>query len=88
MVLKYKLGECRQSPTQKRCVGINFVLPRQGHVSQMCRHLVVGATCRRHVGDFPSQAQKIWFRQKYVYLTIKNYETHWTFRFKMSNLRN
>jgi hypothetical protein len=22
------------------------------------------------------------------YLTIKNYKTHWTFRFKMSNLRN
>ena len=30
----------------------------------------------------------IWSRQKYVYLTIKNYKTHRTFRFKMSNLRN
>ncbi len=32
--------------------------------------------------------QKIWFRQKYVYLTIKNYKTHQTFRFKISNLKN
>jgi hypothetical protein len=28
------------------------------------------------------------FDKKYVYLTVKNYKTHQTFRFKMSNLRN
>jgi hypothetical protein len=58
LVLKYKLGECRQSPTQKRCVGINFVSTRQGHVSQMCRDLAVGATCLQHVGNFSSQDDK------------------------------
>ncbi len=55
LVLKYKLGECWQSLTEKRWVGINFVSPQQGRVGQMCQHLAVGATCRRHVGNFPSQ---------------------------------
>jgi hypothetical protein len=57
LVLKYKLGECWQSLTQKRCVGINFVSPRQGHVGQKCQHLAVRVTCRQHVGNFPSQAK-------------------------------
>jgi hypothetical protein len=42
-------------PTQKYCVGIGFVLPRQGDVGQKCQHLAVGPTCCRHVGVFPSQ---------------------------------
>jgi len=31
------------------------VSPQQGHVGQMCQHLAVGPTCRRHVGDIASQ---------------------------------
>ncbi len=40
----------------KKYVGINFVLPRQGHLGKMCQHLAVAATCRRHVSNFLSQA--------------------------------
>jgi hypothetical protein len=32
-----------------------FLLPRQRDVDQKCHHLAVGATCRRHVTDIPSQ---------------------------------
>ena len=39
----------------KKCVGIKIVSPRQGHFGQKCRHLAVGATCRRHAGNFLSQ---------------------------------
>ena len=53
---KRKFEECRQSLTQKWNFGINFVLPQQGHVGQMCRHLAVGPTRRQHVGNIPSQA--------------------------------
>ena len=44
-------------PNNKILCRINFVSPRPGHFGQMCRHLAVAATCRRHVGDFLSQAQ-------------------------------
>ncbi len=43
------------NPDTKKCVGIKIASPRQGHFGQMCRHLAVGATCCRHVGDFLSQ---------------------------------
>jgi hypothetical protein len=36
----------------KNCVGINFGSPRQGYLGQICRHLAVAATCRRHAGAF------------------------------------
>ena len=39
--------------TKKVCQD-HFVLPRWRNVSQMCQHLAVGATCRRHLGNFPS----------------------------------
>ena len=48
-------GECWQSLTQKYCVRIGFVLPRQGDVGQKCQHLAVGVTCCQHVVDIPSQ---------------------------------
>jgi hypothetical protein len=44
------------NPDTKKSVGIKIVSPRQGHFGQKCRHLAVGATCRRHVGNFLSQA--------------------------------
>ena len=53
--LKEERGECRPSPTQKCCVGINFVSPGQRHVGKMCQHLAVGPTCRRHVGNNASR---------------------------------
>jgi hypothetical protein len=34
------------------------VLPRQVDVGQKCQHLAVGATCRQHVANIPSQAAK------------------------------
>ncbi len=46
------------NPDTKKCVGIKIVLARQGYFGQMCRHLAVGATCRRHVGNFLSQDGK------------------------------
>ena len=54
LVLKEERGKCRQ----KCCVGINFVSARQGRVGQKCRHLAVGPTCRRHVSNIASQANK------------------------------
>ena len=48
-------------PDTKKCVGNKFVSARRGPVGQMCRLLAVGPTCRRHVGDFPSQgSQQAW----------------------------
>ena len=56
-----KLGECRQSLslTQKCCVRINSVLPRQGHAGQMCRHLTVGPTCGWHAADMPPTCRRL-----------------------------
>ncbi len=34
------------------------MLPQEGDVGQKCQHLAVGATCRQHVADIPSQAWK------------------------------
>ena len=44
-------------PDTKKCVGNEFVSARRGPVGPMCRFLAVGPTCRRHVGDFPSQGE-------------------------------
>jgi hypothetical protein len=43
-------------PDTQKSVGNEFVSARLGPVGQMCRLLAVGPTCRRHVGNFPSQA--------------------------------
>jgi hypothetical protein len=42
-------------PDTQKSVGNEFVSARRGPVGQMCRLLAVGPSCRRHVGDFPSQ---------------------------------
>jgi hypothetical protein len=44
-------------PRHKKSVGNEIVLARLGQVGQKCRLLAVGPTCRRHVGDFPSQGE-------------------------------
>ena len=44
-------------PRHKKSVGNKIVSARLGRVGQKCRLLAVGPTCRRHVGDFPSQAK-------------------------------
>ncbi len=56
MVLKRKIWWMSANPDRKKCVRIKIVSAWQGHFGQKCRHLAVGATCRRHVGDFISQA--------------------------------
>jgi len=43
------------NPDTKKSVGNKFVSARLGRVGQKCRLLAVVPTCRRHVGDFPSQ---------------------------------
>ena len=45
------------NPDTKKCVGINFVSPRRGHLGKMYRHLAVVGTCRRHVSNFLSQGR-------------------------------
>ena len=52
---KKERGKFWPSPTQKCCIGISFVSARQGRVSQKCRHLAVGPTCRRHISNIASQ---------------------------------
>jgi hypothetical protein len=47
------------NPRHKKSVGNEFVSARLGRVGQKCRLLAVGPTCRRHVGDFPSQAEHL-----------------------------
>ena len=47
------------NPRLKKSVGNEFVSARWGPVGQMCQLLAVGPTCRRHVGDFPSQAARV-----------------------------
>ena len=46
------------NPQHKKSVGNEFVSARLGRVGQKCRLLAVGPTCRRHVGDFPSQGKE------------------------------
>jgi hypothetical protein len=46
-------------PDTKKSVGNEFVSARLGRVGQKCRLLAVGPTCRRHVGDFPSQVDEL-----------------------------
>ena len=46
------------NPRHKKSVGNKFVSARLGRVGQKCRLLAVGPTCRRHVGDFPSQGER------------------------------
>ena len=43
-------------PDTKKSVENKFVSARRGPVAQICQLLAVGLTCRRHDGDFPSQA--------------------------------
>jgi hypothetical protein len=57
LVLKENLEKVG-NPRHKKSVGNEFVSARLGRVGQKCRLLAVGPTCRRHVGDFPSQAKK------------------------------
>ena len=45
-------------PDTKKCVGNKFVSARRGPVSQMCRLLAIGPTCRRHVGNIATQAPR------------------------------
>jgi hypothetical protein len=45
-------------PDTQKSVGNEFVSARLGPVGQMCRLLAVGPTCRRHVGNFPSQDER------------------------------
>ncbi len=49
---------------------------------------IAGETVRKLIHDEIGILRRYGLDKKYVYLTIKNYETYWTFRFKMSNLRN
>ncbi len=49
---------------------------------------IAGETVTKLMHDEVGILRRYGLDKKYVYLTIKNYETHRTFRFKMSNLRN
>jgi len=52
-----KIWRKSANPDTKKSVGDKFVSARLGRVGQKCRLLAVGPTCRRHVGDFPSQEE-------------------------------
>jgi len=58
LVLKENLEKVG-NPRHKKSVGNEFVSARLGRVGQKCRLLAVGPTCRRHVGDFPSQGLRL-----------------------------
>ena len=49
---------------------------------------IAGETVTKLTHDEIGILRRYGLDKKYVYLTIKNYKTHWTFRFKMNNLRN
>jgi hypothetical protein len=49
---------------------------------------IAGETVKKLMHDEIGILRRYGLDKKYVYLTIKNYEIHRTFRFKMSNLRN
>ncbi len=49
---------------------------------------IAGETVTKLTHDEIGILRRYGLDKKYDYLTIKNYETYWTFRFKMSNLRN
>ena len=59
-------------PRHKKSVGNEFVSARLGRVGQKCRLLAVGPTCRRHVGDFPSQANW-WCKLGHCVAVSENY---------------
>jgi hypothetical protein len=70
-------------PDTKKSVGNEFVSARLGRVGQKYRLLAVGPTCRRHVGDFPSQGFKpllgesvSYVRRILLYLFYSYVESH------------